>query len=180
MYSSSSPLYSDSSTEIDSLACSSLPEFFYRVQYGSTSTKTTFDMENGFLADDPDLMINNLTTLKDRVQLAFTWSSRSASPFINVFSDRTHAENWALKWCRDGGIIYKISMAELGDMKVFKLSTMVQQFNIELVDGARQHEEGAYLCLHHIPIEAVMSYLDADNIANGESHCLTVQNRNTR
>lgn len=155
MYSSSSPLYSDSSTEIDFLVCNNLPKFFYRVQYETTNT--TFDMENGFFAGDPNFVINDLITLKDRVQLAFTWCSGSASPFINVFSERRHAENWAQAWGKDERRVYQINTAELGDVKVFKLFDLIQYFELKLAGGATQHKEGAYLCLNRIPIEAVDS-----------------------
>jgi hypothetical protein len=105
--------------------------------------------------------------LRAAVVAAFTWSSRVPSPFIAVFSDREHATRWAIS-ChqREQGqvTLAEVDTSRLTNVRVLKLSTLVQELAIVLAEGAAQHEEGAYLCLRQIPRTAIVSITSASEL----------------
>ena len=132
-----------------------LPNLFYRVQYPGTQT---IHDETGFSTKGVVSSSPNEDEFKDLVAEAFQWDSLVPSPFINVFSEKDHAENWALKWLHVEDEVCKvlaIKTCELDSVMVFKLSTLMDELGINLRGGALQHKKGAYLCLHRIPARAV-------------------------
>lgn len=94
----------------------------------------------------------------------FTWGCDDPIPFISLFSDPEHAENWGLKqpWIgkrrhlsRDNWALYVIDTTQLEDAYFFRLSYLVAELELELPDKANQHIGGTYLCLYNIPAAAV-------------------------
>ena len=140
------------------LNVSNLPDRFYRVTYPNS---TPFSETIGFEARNQSLVdLESPDRLRNAVKYAFTWSSRVPSPFIAVFSERDHAERWAISnGRRDRGnfAVVEIDTSKLTNVKVLRLSTVFQALGINLSDGAAQHELGAYLCLKAIPRRAIMS-----------------------
>jgi hypothetical protein len=140
------------------LNVANLPDRFYRVTYPNS---TPFSETTGFEARNQSLVnLESPDRLREAIKYAFTWSSRVPSPFIAVFSERDHAERWAISYHRrhQGNVaVVEIDTSKLTNVKVLRLSTVVQALGIILGDGAAQHELGAYLCLKAIPPRAIMS-----------------------
>lgn len=74
----------------------SLPLYLYRVQY--QGSQTAFDHESGLRARDTTSFFNEDNEFCDSIIQAFTWGSVVASPYIALFSEKSHAENWLLSW----------------------------------------------------------------------------------
>ena len=154
---------------MDQLRCSSnsLPRYLYRVQYPGSQTQ---------LAPDGSLEARDLQSFyaehetalfRQSVLNQMTWAWREPQPFITVFSDKKHAENWALKqpWRLldleldlelDRWELITIESECLSDVYVFKLSDLMIRLNFSVPEGARQHVNGAYLCLHRMPASAIL------------------------
>jgi hypothetical protein len=133
-----------------------LPLHLYRVQY--SGTQTIYDHKMGLMAQDSTPVYNDDSEFRESIVQAFTWSSSKPSPYIALFSEKDHAENWALSWSsqRNGERqVITINTRQLRGIYVFKLSTLVENLNIVLPHGASQHRKGAYLCLHRIPSQAI-------------------------
>ena len=143
--------------------CSDVPPELYRVDY--PGSRTTWTSQEGFKAADTSRAFGgkDLLDFKRSIEKSFTWSYRDPLPFISLFSDREHAENWGCKepWLRDdrsegGWTLYVIDTTEIrGTTSFFKLSSLVRRLSLEIPRSAQQHIQGAYLCLHRIPPAAV-------------------------
>jgi hypothetical protein len=151
-----------------------LPTRFYRVHY--PSSHTTFTNFRGFSASDTQTFYPH-----DAQQALFfqslrchsKWSDSTPSPYISVFSDKRHAENWALEWSRNnscvGCEVFEIDSSSLGNVYVFSVARMSWQLQArpsELVDRLDPDE---YLCLHRIPAEAVVGCRGTMEIEGGGS-----------
>ena len=81
---------------MDEYRCGELdvPAILYRVNY--LSSKTSFSDKQGLTAADQNPMPKamDLSRFKETVEQHFTWHSEKLSPFISLFSDRKHTENW--------------------------------------------------------------------------------------
>jgi hypothetical protein len=161
-----------------SLAVYDLPARFYRVTYPNS---TPFSETTGFEARNQSLVnLESTDRLRVAVESAFTWSSRSPSPFIAVFSERDHAKRWAISYDRrDQGdvAVVEIDTSKLTNIKVLRLSTVVQALKINLSDGAAQHKLGAYLCLKTIPPQAIMSITPVSELLLEQTSRSKSQNR---
>ena len=70
-----------------------LPRQLYRVDY--PGSQTIFSYEEGFKAADTTTFYGkDIKTFKEAGMNHLNWAYRGALPFISVFSDREHAENW--------------------------------------------------------------------------------------
>ncbi|CAG9948786.1 unnamed protein product [Clonostachys rosea f. rosea IK726] len=141
-----------------------LPPNLYRVQYSESQTTRT----------DEGLKAVNTTTVygdseheralfKQAVGRHLTWSYRGRSPFVSLFSDRNHAENWgcAEPWrgskpYREQWTLYTIETSLLGETYVFKVSELVDTLGVRIPERADQHKRGSYLCLHRVPAYAIL------------------------
>lgn len=93
----------------------------------------------------------------------FTWNYRGPLPFISLFSEREHAENWGLKepWQQRPNSLTKqwtlfaINTEVLEDAVFFSLKELVEDHQVQIPDAAKQHIHGAYICLHRIPAAAI-------------------------
>ncbi|KAF2007551.1 hypothetical protein P154DRAFT_614877 [Amniculicola lignicola CBS 123094] len=107
---------------------------------------------------------NELVDFKQAIVNQFTWSCRASLPFISLFSDREHAENWGRKepWRGHKGLSDDWSLLVIDTTKLknrnpfFKLSDWLEELDLDLPVRASQQIRGAFLCLHHIPIEAII------------------------
>ncbi|MCJ1425256.1 hypothetical protein MMC29_003144 [Sticta canariensis] len=151
---------------MESYRCSDVPPELYRVDY--PGSRTTWTSQEGFKATDTSRTFggNDLLDFKRSIEKSFTWSCRDPSPFISLFSDREHAENWGCRepWLGNhrsersegGWKLYVIDTTELRRTTLFfKLSSLVRGLSLDIPEMAQQHIEGAYLCLHRIPPAAV-------------------------
>lgn len=140
---------------------SELPRYLYRVDY--PASQTSLDKE-GLTAKDTLSFRNTLVdedSFKESVQNHSIWDDRNASPFITLFSDRTHAVNWARiePWRRNYKHIPKvgdwklltIETSRLSEVKVFKISTLYQELGLKAPGTVMQNEADAYICLHWVP-----------------------------
>jgi len=133
-----------------------LPTFLYRVDY--PGSQTSYTRGTGFTARDTTSFYSEDSDFRKSVVEAFTWSCRNPSPYIAVFSEKSHAENWAHSWSDRNGYVCDVVTLDtrnFSNTHVFHLSALVAQLGIVLPDGAQQHQRGAYLCLHRIPAAAV-------------------------
>jgi len=112
---------------------------------------------------------NDVDEFKRDIVKQFTWWCDDPIPFISLFSDREHAENWGLKrpWLgkkrhlpHDNWALYVIDTAQLEDVYFFRLNYLVEVLGLELPDKASQHIGGTYLCLYNIPVTAIVERLD--------------------
>ncbi|KAM5357656.1 hypothetical protein ACJZ2D_016044 [Fusarium nematophilum] len=147
-----------------------LPRELYRVHYPESQTTCSAE---GFLASDTITVYNDIERdlFKAAVENQFTWGYRSPLPFIAVFSDRDHTENWACKepWHgpshrRGQWTLNKIDTAELCNTHIFKLSQLITALGVRIPDRAAQHAKGAFLCLHKIPARAINETRDEDYV----------------
>lgn len=140
-----------------------IPRLLYRVHY--PGARVDFSPETGFTARDRTRTFSNgdLVEFAQAITHQFTWNHRDPLPFISLFSDLEHAQNWGCKtpWSangttRDRWTLYTINTASLmGTHTFFKLSDIVRMLGVTIPERARQHIEGAFICLHHIPITAI-------------------------
>jgi hypothetical protein len=151
------------------LTTSDLPLNFYRVQY--PGTWTNFDEEGRLAAKDTESTHSTESSLRDAVIDAFKWNSYTPSPFIIVFSDRDHAERWAVTMSKSRGEceVFTIDTRQLDGVHIFKLSTLVDKLGIKLPEKAQQHKNMAYLCLHWIPATALSSSESTSSIQESET-----------
>ncbi|THV50027.1 hypothetical protein BGAL_0168g00090 [Botrytis galanthina] len=152
---------------MDEYVCSrwDLPNELYRVHY--VGSRTSFSSQQGFAASDitKNFHYNESNEFKQAIKKQFTWSCREPPAFISLFSDKQHAENWGLKkpWCGhqspdEDWTLYVINTVELlKTTQVFRLHDLVEKLSLDIPDVAKQHIQGAILCLHHIPTSAIVA-----------------------
>ncbi|KAG8526158.1 uncharacterized protein KY384_000151 [Bacidia gigantensis] len=157
---------------MDQYICSNPPSELYRIQY--SQSHTTFSTETGFKAKDTTTTFGftDETKFTQAIEKHFTWGNRDASPFISLFSNREHAENWGCKepWNHRGGkgdwALCTISTDKLEGMKLFKLSDLVEKLQVEIPERASQHIHGAYICLYGIPASAIIDKTSGTDVAS--------------
>lgn len=91
--------------------------------------------------------------------------------FVSLFSDRIHAENWG---CREPWRISNtqsgqwtlctIDTSSLEEVYVFKVRRLIDALGVEIPKRAEQHQEGSYICLHKIPVHAMVEERDGGDI----------------
>lgn len=149
---------------MDRLRCSEeqLPEHIYRVQHDGCNT--VFSIDGLFAADIATTFDETaIPDFRESIVNQFTRMSRLPTPYISTFSDREHAENWALKMGTSAKLL-RLSTALWDDPYVFKLSTLVQMLPVIIPNTASQHIKGAYLCLHRVPSNAIVEVMDREDI----------------
>uniref|UniRef100_A0A093URP2 DUF7587 domain-containing protein n=2 Tax=Talaromyces marneffei PM1 TaxID=1077442 RepID=A0A093URP2_TALMA len=149
-----------------------LPHRLYRVHYPESETIRT---DVGFKAADTTTVYGNsecdLRLLKQAVEDHFTWGYRGRSPFISLFSDRNHAENWgcAEPWLgsnphREQWSLFTIDTSLLKEVCVFKVSRLVDVLGVKIPERAVQHERGSYICLHQVPANAILEEMTGSDV----------------
>ena len=147
-----------------------LPAELYRVQY--PKCQTTYCSATGLRARDTSTFYseNEKDAFRQSIVNQFTWSWRQPTPYITVFSDKKHAQNWALSYSRrvgDSCEVIRIDSRELRHVYVFKLSDLQARLDCEVPVGASQHVEGACVCLHRIPKRAILGSKTTEEIKDG-------------
>ncbi|KAF3391295.1 hypothetical protein F1880_007741 [Penicillium rolfsii] len=155
-----------------------VPSSLYRIHYPGSRTNNS--PREDFVAthtskiydeDDDD-------EFKRDLEKQFTWSCDDPIPFISLFSDREHAENWGLKqpWIgkrprlsHDNWALYVIDTTQLEDAYFFKLSYLTENLGLELPNKARQHTMGTYLCLYNVPAAAVAEKIEPREVENSRN-----------
>ncbi len=164
------------SESIIRLSCppNELPSHLYRIHYPQSQTR--YITNEGLLAADTTTTYWSMEVFGSSVRRHFTWSYRGRSPFISLFSDKSHAKNWGRKepWLgaeaeqEDDWCLYSIDTALLEDTVVFKLSRLVNFLGLELPEEAEQHIKGGYICLHKISASAIVEVLPGSDVRNRE------------
>ncbi len=142
-----------------------LPQYLYRVR--CPDSQTIFAPDSGYTARDTSAFYTDDLEFGDSTIQAFTWFSRIPSPYIALFSEKEHAENWALSWSDRVGEeceIITIDSRELDSVYVSRLSSVVDELKLTVPYGASQHIKGAYLCLHRIPASALCVFESCSGI----------------
>lgn len=158
----------------------SLPKELYRVQY--PGCQTSYSPALGLHAKDTSTFYSENQDDAFRLSIIhqFTWGWRQPTPYISVFSDKTHAENWALSHSKRTGSICEvrsIDTQELRDVYVFQLKDLEVKLKCEIPEKASQHIDGAYLCLHHIPNGAISLVTTTQDIEDGMQSTLLISPR---
>lgn len=150
-----------------------LPSDLYRIDY--PGSRTAYSPQDGFVAADTTkvyLEADEDEFKKDIVK-QFTWACRDPLPFITLFSDREHAENWGFKqpWLgkmphesRSSWSLCVIDTERLDSHCLFKLEELVASLELQLPNKAEQHINDAYLCMYSIPKTAIVEELDPDQV----------------
>jgi hypothetical protein len=155
-------------------AAESLPPKLWRVQYRDCQTND-FPWD-GLTAQDTTTFYSEdeLESFRKSVERQFTWGWRDPQPYISLFSDKDHAENWAFKEPWNNGRrtpldweVITIDTKELEGVYVFNLSHLLSQMKLSLPEKAQQHSEGAYLCLHRIPASALLDRRSSWEVEEG-------------
>lgn len=149
---------------------------FYRVDY--TGSQTSWVQGQGFQARDSTTRYMDRDSFRDSIINAFWNGDHRPSPYIFVFSDESHAENWARamhhKYTAGGSDfnfwIFTLDASRLDSTAVFRLSTLAHNLDITLSEGAQQHNEGAYLCMHKIAATSVVSIEDKSTVLARKIH----------
>lgn len=162
--------------------CQSLPSKLYRVHY--PTSRTAFSTEHGFEASDTITAFgpDKLNEFISAIQKHFTWGCRDPLPFISLFSDCAHAENWGCKepWSGHSNpegswVLYTVNTIGLDSKSFFKLSDLVEKFDLEIPKGAKQHIHGAYVCLYHIPATAIVEKRTSAEVEIGKYFVLNIR-----
>lgn len=163
---------------MESYRCSDVPPKLYRIDY--PGSRTTWTSQEGFKATDTSRTFGgkDLLDSKRSIEKSFTWSCRDPSPFISLFSDREHAENWGCRepWLGNhrtegGWTLYVIDTTESRRTTLFfNFSSLVRGLSLDIPERAQQHVEGAYLSLHRIPPAAVIEERTPAQVEEGECH----------
>ncbi|KAJ6279023.1 hypothetical protein J3E71DRAFT_363604 [Bipolaris maydis] len=159
---------------MDPYVCSKfeIPDTLYRVDY--STSRTAFSSTEGFSAADTTKIYaaNEMTEFKQAIVNQFTWSCRADLPFISLFSDREHAENWGrLEPWRghqsprgDWSLCVIDTTVLKGTGRFFKLNDLIEELSLTIPNPAVQHIRGAFLCLHRIPAEAIVETRNPEEV----------------
>lgn len=147
-----------------------LPGKLYRVQY--KGSQTTYE-NGGLFAPDRETFYEHhqKSAFASSIENNFTWSYRNPTPYINLFSDENHARNWSSRQVESCGTcdLLIVETSRLKNAHVFKLGILVRDLGLKIQNGADQHCNGAYICLHSIPSHAIKN---AYSIRRGNMDCL--------
>ncbi|KJK73966.1 hypothetical protein H634G_10755 [Metarhizium anisopliae BRIP 53293] len=152
-----------------------LPRELYRVDY--PESRTTYNPGEGFVAGDSAKNYEgDIYDSKQDIIKQFTWSYRNPLPFISLFSDLEHAENWGLEepWrdpsssARGNWTLYVVDTELLVDPTFFRLADLVQRLQLQIPEKAQQPIDGAYLCLQRIPASSIMKHRDWKEIVDNK------------
>ncbi len=150
-----------------------LPRNLYRVQYPWCQTAFS---GNGLAAKDTNVTYSEDETdaFGESITNQLTWHYRGLQPYITCFSDKDHAENWALKEPlnpserdKDSWSLLTIDTRLMPETYVFSLDDLVTRLHLELPEGATQHKKGAYLCLYTIPTSAIVNSASPREVKEG-------------
>lgn len=158
------------------LSNESLPSKLYRIHY--PGSRTTYSENEGFMAAHRTKVYRkqDVDDFKSDIVKQFTWHCREPLPFISLFSDLDHAENWGLKrpWQGDAPdsnddewTLFVIDTKLLHASCIFRLEDLVNGLRLEIPDKAEQHISGAYLCLHTSPAFAIVDKMDPGQVEEG-------------
>ncbi|KAM3420157.1 hypothetical protein BST61_g3456 [Cercospora zeina] len=136
----------------------SKPTRGYRVQYeGAWTTITPIGgLQASSIFPNPSRGFTD-PKLKQLTNDHLDWNSRQGSPFISIFTDQSHAEDWALKWSeRNGGKIASILHIECNKItRLFSVKEVVSSLGINTDMQPEQYED-EYLAVNQIPAEAIV------------------------
>ncbi|KAH3463530.1 hypothetical protein KXV78_000783 [Aspergillus fumigatus] len=150
------------------LSNESVPSRLYRIDY--PGSRTGYSGSEGFIAAHRTKTYADQANseFKRDIVKQFTWDCRDPVPFISLFSDREHAENWGLKqpWrgkapylSRSNWALYVIDTNRLEDACFFRLQDLVEDLGLRLPDKADQHVSGTY-----IPPAAIVERIDPEQV----------------
>jgi hypothetical protein len=127
---------------MDEYICLALdvPSKRYRVHY--PGSQTAFSSQRGFTASDTTKTFRSgeLDKFRHAIEEQFTWGFRGPLPFISLFSDKRHAENWGRKesWRRHKGTegnwaLHVVDSVELLETTyLFRLSDLVEKLSLDI------------------------------------------------
>ena len=139
-----------------------VPRKLYRVDYQGTWSR--YIPEHGFEAaifthpSDLSAYPALISSIEDHLN----WSSGVLSPFISLFSEKRHAENWAQIWMNNNPgracLVFEINGTKLDRVAfLFRPYYMKTRLGAEIDNSWIDPHE--LLCLHHIPEDAILGYL---------------------
>lgn len=170
---------------MESYTCSpqDIPNLLYRIHY--PGARVDYLPETGFSARDRERTFSDgeLDQFAQAINHHFTWSYRDPLPFISLFSDLEHAQNWGCKtpWSPHGIARYPWTLHTIDTTSIrrthtfFKLSDIIDIPGITIPEKAQQHIKGAYICLYDIPSSAIGETRTNTEVEQGTSRCSVAQ-----
>ena len=139
----------------------SKPSRGYRVQYeGAWTTVTTIGgLQASSIFPNPSRGFTD-AKLKQLTSEHLDWNSSLGSPFISIFTDQSHAEDWALKWSeRNGGKVASLLVIDCNKItRLLSIREVVRQLGIETTrtEMVPEQYEDEYVAINQIPTEAII------------------------
>lgn len=132
--------------------CNRLPKTLWRVTHGNTQSL----FQNGdIVAVDDTREFRDDADLADAVQNHVNWYSKQPSCFLSVFTDKTHARNWAKQREKGYGPVYVHEIStDLFPACTYVLDIEVLMNELEIVHPYSANE---LLILHRIPARSIVS-----------------------
>lgn len=131
------------------------PLTVYRIDY--PGAQTTYSQQWGFQSAG-NFTPYHVNGLRNAVTYHLDWQCRTPSPFISVFGNRQHAENWAQLWNdRNSGTCYivTITIQAEDDVIVFRVANLINRLGVTTsLHPSQYHSE--YFCFRRIPAEAIV------------------------
>lgn len=137
----------------------SKPSRGYRVQYeGAWTTVTTIGgLQASSIFPNPSRGFTD-TKLKQLTSEHLDWNSCQGSPFISIFTDLGHAEDWALKWSeRNGGKVASVLVIDCNKItRLLSVREVVDHLGIHIPEMLPEQYEDEYIAINQIPTEAIV------------------------
>jgi hypothetical protein len=151
-----------SSQLLDRFQCQHVPELVWRVN--DTTCQARYNSTEDLIAKS-DSIPKTIEELKSEVQKHLIWTSRHTSPFLSVFSDKTHSSRWAIhqqkKLERTHGR-HNLGMKQL-EIDARRLTKYTWIFHVEdlvkcleIPTGDRTIDSDEYLVFNYIPRIAII------------------------
>uniref|UniRef100_L7JCS9 DUF7587 domain-containing protein n=1 Tax=Pyricularia oryzae (strain P131) TaxID=1143193 RepID=L7JCS9_PYRO1 len=143
--------------DLVSYTCTSPPQILWRVRHANTQSHLD---KSGDVAVDSTRQLPNEASLTDALKRHFEWCPGRPSCFLSLFSDKSHALNWAKQRERfayngrcEFAWITKIETSKLPrSTLLFKAADLSHRLDVH---SPTQNE---FLVLHKIPIDAYKLY----------------------
>jgi len=155
----------------------------YRVQYDGCMT--IYNPPSGLSARDNQTVYDRerddmFTDFGGAVEDHLCWRKNRRSPFISLFANKRHAENWALDWSErhQGRLcdVFEINAPELVGSYVFHAYELWESLCLQVPAKAEASIPNEYLVTHGIPRRAIVGRRNTEDIRRGE--CCSLQEIN--
>lgn len=147
----------------------------YRIQYEGCAT--TYSPHSGLTAKDTSTFYTDCDDIYidfgGAVEDHLCWRKHYDSPFISVFGNKQHAENWALDWSKRHHDkicqVFEIKASKLVRSYIFSAHEIRENLPLQVSEKAEASIKDEYLICYRIPAQAIAGYRDTEDIKQGTS-----------